>query len=297
MIKQLMILGVSLVCFTACSKDNGLVNNEAKKVEVKFNVQALNVDVQPMNVSKSIGTRAEANSVLTDIQYYFFNTETNEKVSGSQSSLSTDGVFGQISVLLSPGHYDAIFLGNTANNAGGTFSVNLGDNITSGSAFSVFDKEVFYLKTTYDITSATKSEEVDLSRVVGKLVLQLNDKSIPSDVSRIGVSFDYLPRFRPMYNESTTTTIGYHETFNKDLVFTSSQIDELGVFLLPQQSKTMTITTYDSKNNPLGSTHVVFSIYSNKRTVVQGNLFDVLNGRGFTITVTDTWDADVIIPL
>lgn len=54
MIKQLMILGVSLVCFTACSKDNGLVNNEAKKVEVKFNVQALNVDVQPMNVSKSI---------------------------------------------------------------------------------------------------------------------------------------------------------------------------------------------------------------------------------------------------
>lgn len=292
-----MILGVSLACFTACNKDKGFENNEVKKVEVKFNVQALNVDVQPMNAARSVTTRAEEKSVLTDIQYYFFNTVTNEKVSGNQSSSTTGGAFGQISVMLSPGRYDAVFLGNTANNAGGIFSVNLGDNITSNSAFSVFNKEVFYLKTTYDITSATKSEEVDLSRVVGKLVLQLNDKNIPNDVSRIGVSFDYLPRFRPMYNESTTTPIGYHETFNKDLVFTNSQIDELGVFLLPQQSKTMTITTYDSKNNPLGSTHVVFSIYSNKKTVIQGNLFDILNGRGFTITVTDTWDADVIIPL
>lgn len=297
MIKKLMILGVSLACLVACNKDKGLESSEAQKVEVKFNVQALNVDVQPMNASRSVTTRAEANSVLTDIQYYFFNTVTNEKVSGNQASSTVGGVFGQISVMLSPGRYDAVFLGNTVNNTDGIFSVSLGDNITSNSAFSVFNKEVFYLKTTYDITSATKSEEVDLSRVVGKLVLQLNDKSVPNDVSRIGVSFDYLPRFRPMYNESTTTPIGYHETFNQDLTFTNSQIDEIGVFLLPQQSKTMTITIYDSENNPQGSTHVVFSIYSNKKTIIQGNLFDILNNRGFTVTVTDTWDADVIIPL
>lgn len=297
MTKKLMILAVSLACLTACSKDNGSTNEEAQKVNVKFNVQALNVDVQPMATLKSVGTRAMAKDVLTDIQYYFFNTETNEKVIGNQSLLTDGETFGQLSVMLSPGNYNAIFLGNTANNTNGTFSVNLGDNITSASAFSVFDKEVFYTKTSYTITNATKSENADLSRIVGKLILQLNDKSIPSNISKIGISFDYLPRFRPMYNESTTSTTGYHATFNRNLSFTNLQIDELDVFLLPQTSKTMTISIYGSDNSILASTNVVFSIYSNKRTIIHGNLFDVINERDFTITVSDAWDEDVVVPL
>lgn len=292
-----MILVVSLACFTACNKDNGFINDEAPKVKVKFNVQALNVNVQPMAILKSARTRAIAKDVLTDIQYYFFNTETNEKVSGSHSLLTDGETFGQLSVMLSPGNYNAIFLGNTANNVNGTFSVDLGDNISSASAFSVFNKEVFYTKTSYTINNATKSEEVDLSRIVGKLILQLNDKVVPNNVSKIGVSFEYLPRFRPMYNESTTSTTGYHATFNQDLNFTNSQIDELGIFLLPQTSKTMTISIYGLDNTIFASTKVVFSIYANKRTIVQGNLFDVINERDFSITVSDAWGEDVVIPL
>lgn len=299
MVKKVMILCVSLLGLVACSKDNDLDSSQVEKVQVKFNVKALDVDVQPMNAPmlKSAGLRAAASSVLTDIQYCFYNAATNEIVKGSQSIATNAANFGELSVMLAPGNYDVFFLGNTANNPGGTLSVNFSNSFSSDVAFSVFDKEVFYTKTNYAITNTSTSEDVNLSRLVGKLVLQLNDTEVPSYVGKIKVEFGYLPRFRPMYNESTTTPTGYALSSEKNLSFTSSGIDEMGVYLLPQTSRTMKITVCDSSNAELASTQVVFNIYSNKRTIIQGNIFDVINNRGFNITVSDEWDEDVVIPL
>lgn len=210
--------------------------------------------------------RASASSVLTNIQYCFYNTATNETVKGNQSITTNATNFGELSVMLAPGSYNAVFIGNTASNPRGTLSVNFSNSFSSDVAFTVSDKEVFYTKTTYAITNTSTSEDVNLSRLVGKLVLQLNDVNVPSYVGKVKVTFDYLPRFKPMYNESATSAVGYAADFEKNLSFTSSQIDEMSVFLLPQTSRTMKIGIYDSSNTELASTQVVFSIYQNKRT-------------------------------
>lgn len=289
-----------LSCLLSCSKNDDVEDSvETEKVQVLFSVKTLDVDVQPMDSPqlKSLDTRAAANSILNDIQYCFYNTETNEIVKGSQSKATDVANFGKLSVMLTPGNYHAIFIGSTSNNPGGTLSVNFGTAFSSDVSFTTLDKEVFYTRTTYAITNTSTAEDVDLSRIVGKLVLRLTDTSIPSYFGKIKVKFDYLPRFRPMYNESATNPTGYAADFEKDLSFTSSQIDETGLFLLPQTSRIMRITIYNSSNEELASTQVSFSIYSNKRTIIQGNILDVINNRGFNITVSDEWDEDVIIPI
>lgn len=296
MIKKLMILGVSLACLTACNNDNDFDSNEVELVNVKFNVNALSVDVQPMAKTRSVGTRASARDVLTDIQYHFFNTKTSERTSGTQS-IGADANFGEFSVMLPPGNYNAIFLGNTANNKGGLFTISFGGYISSETAFSVNDKEVFYHKTTYDISNSGQSEEVGLSRLVGKLVLQLTDDDIPSDISRISANIEYLPRFKPMYNQSATSAVGNAGWSTRDLTFSSNNIDVLEIYYLPHTSRKIILTVYGSDNSVLASTEVQYSIYSNKRTIVQGKLFDIINSRDFNVTVSDEWDEDVIIPL
>lgn len=39
------------------------------------------------------------------------------------------------------------------------------------------------------------------------------------------------------------------------------------------------------------------NIYKNRRTIISGKLFDVLNNRNFTITIADEWGNDVNIPI
>jgi hypothetical protein len=299
--KKKIIYLMFLSCLLSCSKNDDVEDlAEAEKVQVLFSVKTLNVDVQPMDSPqlKSLDTKSAANSILTDIHYYFFNTSNSELVtSGSQSINSDAANFGKLSIMLTPGTYNAIFIGNTANNQGGTFSMNLGTVLSSASGVSVTDKEVFYTNTTYTITPNSTSENVDLSRLVGKLILRLTDTNIPSYIGKINAQFNYLPRFLPMYNESATNPTGGGSDLNKDLSFTDSQISEMDVFLLPQTLRTLKITIYDEDNKELASTQVIFSIYSNKRTIIQGNILDVINQKDFNITVSDEWDSDVIVPI
>ena len=97
MIKKLLFLWVSLACLTSCSKENGLESPEVEKVQVKFNVQALDVNVEPMkanSMAMKVGTRAAATTVLTNIQYYLKNTTTGKTYSGEQTLASAGSDFG-----------------------------------------------------------------------------------------------------------------------------------------------------------------------------------------------------------
>lgn len=293
MYKKILVLCLSLACITSCTKDEteSLSNNE---VQVQFNVKTLNVDVEPIVRTRTTST---ASSVLNSLQYWFYNGTTRKIIQGSQS-LATDGdKFGTLSLMLSPGDYYGMIWGTNANNADGTFSIAMGDSYTSTSKFTMFDKEVFFNNTKYTITAATKNQDVTLSRLVGKLVLKLTDTSIPTDVAKIKISFGYYKRWAIYDDEATTDAQGFQDDFSKELTYSSTSIDEFDLFMLPQSNKTMIISIFDASGNQMASTNVPFSIYKNKRTVISGNLFDVLNQRPFTVNVVDTWDEDVNVPL
>ena len=68
-------------------------------------------------------------------------------------------------------------------------------------------------------------------------------------------------------------------------------------YVLPQTNRSVNFTIYDKAGAKLGSTSVRVDFYQNRRTIVSGNLLDIISQKPFSITVTDDWEDDVIIPL
>ena len=67
--------------------------------------------------------------------------------------------------------------------------------------------------------------------------------------------------------------------------------------MLPQTGRSVTLTLFDSSGAELGSTSVAVSFYQNRKTIVEGNLLDIISQKPFAITVTDDWGEDVVVPL
>jgi hypothetical protein len=81
------------------------------------------------------------------------------------------------------------------------------------------------------------------------------------------------------------------------LTIQSSAANEFGFYVLPQAGRTLTLSIYDDLGTELGTTSVPVSFYRNKRTIVEGNLLDVINQKSFVVTGSDEWDSDVVVPI
>lgn len=295
MIKKLLLLWVSLACLTSCSKENGLESPEAEKVQVKFNVQALDVNVEPMkanSMAMKVGTRAAATTVLTNIQYYLKNTTTGKTYSGEQTLASAGSDFGNIALWIPAGTYQITFFGYGASNSNGSALMYV-DNDYNKTYVNVKDKDSFFLNTEATISDATNQVDVNLSRLNGKLVIKLNDV-IPSDIKKIKAKLSYLPLYDVTKGYAITEgSSGIATIMESYLTIQSSAANEFGFYVLPQAGRTLTLSIYDE----LGSCSVAVSFYQNKRTIVEGNLLDVINQKPFAVTVSDLWDTDVNVPL
>lgn len=292
---------MALAVFCSCNKESVLEDfSEAEKVRVNFKVKALDVDVQPMNNTpalKSSGTRAAANSVLTNIQYYLKNTVTGKVYSGEQSlsSVGSD-VFGNISLWIPAGTYELAFFGFGTNNSTGTASMYY-EKDYNRAMINLKDKDSFYLTTEKTIGAEDSQVDINLSRLNSKLVIRLND-AIPSDIKKIKARMTYYP----LFNTKTETvthegTSGFPSVMESFLTIENGSINEFGFYLLPQNGRTLTLSVYDDGNNELGACSVTVSFFKNKKTIVEGNLFDVITQKPFVVTVSDEWDEDVIVPI
>lgn len=299
MIKKLFLLWVSLACLTSCSKENGLESPEAEKVQVKFNVQALDVNVEPMkanSMAMRVGTRAAATTVLTNIQYYLKNTTTGKTYSGEQTLASAGSDFGNIALWIPAGTYQITFFGYGASNSNGSALMYV-DNDYNKTYVNVKDKDSFFLNTETTISDATNQVDVNLSRLNGKLVIKLNDV-IPSDIKKIKAKLSYLPLYDVTKGYAITEgSSGIATIMESYLTIQSSAANEFGFYVLPQAGRTLTLSIYDELGTELGSCSVAVSFYQNKRTIVEGNLLDVINQKPFAVTVSDVWDTDVNVPL
>ena len=63
------------------------------------------------------------------------------------------------------------------------------------------------------------------------------------------------------------------------------------------ESKKITFTIYDTSNKVLVEHDVNIMIYPNKRTIISGDLFSILNEKSLTISVDDIWESDVNVNL
>lgn len=291
-----MILAVSLACLTACSKDNGFTNDEARNVKVKFNVQTLNVDVQPMAASKIMGTRATASEVLTNIHYALKNTTTGKWYSGEQTLASAGNDFGNVDLWIPAGMYDVTFFGYGTNNATGSASMQVEKDYNK-TYVNVKDKDSFIHSFQTTIADANTPVGVNLLRLNGRLVVKLNDV-IPSEIKKIKVRLAYYPRYDVALKQATyESSNGFASIKESYLTVQNSTVDEFGFFMLAQSGISLTLSIFDESDVELGSYSTTVSVHQNKRTIVQGNILDVINQKPFDITVSDEWDTDINVPL
>lgn len=288
-----------LSCLISCGKNDDVEDSsEAEKVQVLFSVKTLAVDVQPMDSPqlKSLDMRAATNSILTNIYYSLKNTTTGKWYFGEQV-LGTAGYdFGNIDLWIPSGTYNATFFGYGVDNSNGNASMYV-DKDYNKIYIRLANKDSFVKNFQVTTTSSDNQVEVDLSRLSSKLVVKLNDV-IPSEIKKIKVRLPYYPLYDVINGYATYEgSSGNSLIMEHFLTIQDAAVDEFEFYLLPQTERTLTLSIYDDSGAELGSTNIGVSFYQNKRTIVQGNILDVINQKPFHVTVSNEWDSDVIVPI
>lgn len=295
-----IIMALAAMALTSCSQEEPTLESSEKLVEVKFNVKALDINVELMN-TRSI-TRSTSNassSSLTYIQYYLQNITTGKLYTGEQKLSIVGSEFGTIPLWVPAGTYNFAFMGYGENNPSGSATMYIAESPTSPNSYiDVKDKDVFYNITSSAAISTTDTlVDINISRLNAKLVLRLND-TIPSQISKIKAKITYFPRFNLNTNYATyNNTTGAATSTESFLTITNGVVNEFGFFVLPQSNATLTLTVYDDATNELGSYAMKLAFYKNRRTIVDGNLLDVINQKPFEITVSEDWGDDYQVPL
>ncbi len=295
-----IIMALASMALTSCSQEEPTLESSEKLVEVKFNVKALDINVESMNTrSMTRSTSNASSSSLTYIQYYLQNTVTNKLYTGEQKLSIVGSGFGTIPLWVPAGTYNFAFMGYGENNPDGTAKMYIAESPTSPNSYiDVKDKDVFYNITSSAAISTTDTlVDINISRLNAKLVLRLND-TIPSQISKIKAKITYFPRFNLNTNYATyNNTTGAATSTESFLTITNGVVNEFGFFVLPQSNATLTLTVYDDATNELGSYAMKLAFYKNRRTIVDGNLLDVINQKPFEITVSEDWGDDYQVPL
>lgn len=288
--KHLCFTMALLLALVSCSNDNEFTSEE-KACEVMFNVSTLDVEVEPMSRATVV-----ASDALTDIHYFIKNTVTNQVYTGTQTLSSAGADFGTIKLWLAAGTYEAKFFGYGTNNTSGSASMYI-PNGSNSPQISLKNKDSFLFSEEITIEEETTNVDVNLTRLNGALIVRLNDE-IPSEIGDIKVSFSYFPIWLISDEKATYEgSFGESTAFSDELTIKNSSVEEYTFYVLPQTQRTIKLTIYDTADNELGSTSVVASFYRNRKTIIEGNILDIISQKPFAITVTDDWGEDVVVPL
>jgi len=269
-----LVLGAS-----SCAKTEQGRPNEPVKVTI--NVRGLDVDVEPMTKSK------DASNGLTKIQYAIFNSSTNK--TGTQ--VSTDTGFGTIELWLTPGTYSAYFAGTTDTNKG-----ILMDKTNGSSPYYYINEsnaDVFFSGESLTITANSNAYTIDMSRLTGQLVVDLTDDDVPDDIAKATAVFPLAAQ----YNIKTNATTAPTTNKSTDITITGGAFNDVSHFLFPVTNQSVTISLLDANGGVLGSTSVNYDIIANKRTIIRGNILDIVTQKGLSVQYDDTWDDDNIVDL
>ena len=288
--KKLFISASLLLAIVSCSTDE-TIEQQDKLQEVTFNVSALNVSVEPISRATVL-----AKNVLTNIHYFVKNKATGKYSIGTQTVTTAGNDFGTIKMWLSKGEYETTFFGYGNTNVDGDASM-FYDQSYHALWLYLNNKDAFINKNEVSINNETSNVESELTRLNGALVIRLND-NIPADIGKVKVSFAYFPKWSVDDERATYEGNDGLATKHTDyLTISNSRVEEYTYYMLPQTNVTVNLTIYDTSGGELGTTSVITSFFKNKRTIIEGNLLDVINQTPFSITVTDDWEEDVIVPL
>lgn len=272
--KYLFLLAAIAVLISCSDK------NEPKQMQkVTFNVSGLQVETTQMNAPRKAPILDdEGGTALTDI--YLFDGTTQIAHQNNTTDAST---FGTIEVQLELGQHHLHFVATRS--TGITYNAGV---MSFGSIRPTFGKHL-----DLDITGATVSESVQLSRITGQLIINIED-AIPNDLDSIAFTI------ATKYNAFNVTTFnGANGAESRIAVNVTSKrgkenqeftFNVLSATYGDSYTTTVTITSY--KHNGTQYVRVVENvpIASNTKTTLHGELY---KGATSSITVNTEWNDPI----
>jgi hypothetical protein len=295
--KVFLMLSVCLIFFS-CKKeeeDSQPVINK-KLFPVSFNLSGFKV--QTGAISK-LASKASASNDLSESVNYIYYSVWDEYGSGGQliksiNQTSADPDFGTIRDSLPEGSYFvAVFASKRPINATPDESGSLG---TQRVLMDLPATDVFYANATIAVGGEV-AESLTLSRIVGKLVIQIEDV-IPLDARDLHIS---TYRWANSVTFSSGRSDGFSWANSYTYTFKQAEKGKAGVkiYMWPLGSSFSDFYTISVRNNA-GATIATkdvseILIERNKRTLLKGELFTAGSG-GIDIDVDKDWDEGYEYP-
>lgn len=305
----------------ACKKDNYRKNtNAAKLYNISFNVNNFSSQKSgyQLNSMKSTGLTANTatyDTLMTPEILYIVYDSTGKEVH-HLTQISSDAAFGQINDQLATGTYTVVFVG--AENMLNSFEGNRGlyffptkslqtDIIYYyfGFASEHFD-ETFFKKITLNVTGGNVNQNVDMTRIVGQLAVNIKD-AIPSNATEIavqmsGVNYHFslgtgLPSGGKAPIQNLYYPVGSSPSQGYTPFVTGATNYTMYAYILNEDPFNVTITCYNGNSILASKTISNVRCTANKQTVLTGNLFGGAGsstGGSINIGVDTTWNSSLL---
>lgn len=303
--KSLPVMILACFMFGGCSNDESSSEPQADEVPVTFRVSTLSVENQPMDngtMTRAASTTSEKpiGEVVNTIHYYIYNGYNLSKSGVIEFDPENENApedFGTFKVNLKPGTNTAYFFAGGMGD--GTFLFQSMEQNSQAMNLIYQNKELFYYTGDFIVENKAKEFDVTVNRVCGAIRINITDE-IPENVAKVEYKFKDYEEWR---FSRTSYNIPSYQNITKEASIKNNKLEQFDYYLMAlpttveSENRNLSFLIYDEDDNLISERTVEITIQKNKRTVISGNLFSALTGQGFTITVNDLWDDDILVPL
>lgn len=295
--KVLNFIPIALFLLVSCSKEN-VLNQEEQSYPITFRVSSLEIDYQPFFKSgPAASTRAGSSPPIYErfqtLEYlgYKANVEVFKGTQIYDESQPND--FGSIKAQAPAGTYYLGFFG--VSNGVGSYRISVGSVFGDNDYIETTGREIWYKEfKEHEIIASINNIDVEMNRKTGRITLNITDQ-VPNEVKKVSVEVYYNSRYRisngtiPQYTNSTS--------YKTDIPINGNQLGLFEFNCFPTTDAIVNIYIYDGENTELDRKRVILNVYENRKTIITGELFNNVSGKGFTITVSDDWGEDNIVEI
>lgn len=281
--KIITSLAVASLFFMSCTKDADVLTPPSATYEVKFGVSALS-----SNTYEKASKEVEAPDKVLD-SYTIYIYDSNGALKDSIRKTKSDSNYGQASIRLQEGVYNAVVVGNNTIKAPAS-------SFDAAVIEESFSKETFSAIQPFKVVAnGTKDVAITLRRTIGRVELNLTDE-FKETYKTLKVTYSNAPVSYSLAHSATLATKDFE--ISEKLV-NDNPVDAAFYSFGNEANaagKTIVIEAYDTSDNLIVSRSIGnVTILPNHITKITGKIFD--GNADFVITVDTAWDDDINIPI
>lgn len=284
--KQVLLFAASFLMLGACTKVKTDETTTQSYVLVNFAVNGLKTEVE--EITRSSVETAELSEYFTTLRYFGYSGYARSFY-GTQTTSSNIEDFGEVTEQIPTGSYYIGFFGY-GSGPGSAYISGTNDILEEGAYIETSGREIWYYENKYcSIDANTTNIDINMTRKTGRITLNITDE-VPDEVSSISISIGYRNRYKITIADASV--LSTWATYTSDLAIEGGIVGEFEFNCFPMTDGSVQIDIYDSSDILLDSRFLYLDVFENRKTIVTGELFNNVNSKEFTITISDTWGTE-----